>query len=206
MLPTEVQEGLARRFRRQAETAIQRGSPLYVELLHQMATDILAAGPTWAIVAPDPDEPDLSALPLRLLAGVHRLVLSGEAPQLAGYYPSTGGTGSPRAVWPALRRRLEERRADLHELTRRPHQTNEVARCAALLPAFLEVAARTRLPLRMLELGASAGLALNWHRYRYEQGPFGFGPARSGVRISGRLRLRSSARRRPGGARPARGL
>jgi hypothetical protein len=52
-------------------------------------------------------------------------------------------------------------------------QTNEVGRCASLLPGFLEVAHSTRLPLRVLELGTSAGLNLRWDHYRYEGGAAG---------------------------------
>jgi len=54
-------------------------------------------------------------------------------------------------------------------------QTNEVTRCCALLPGFIEIARATGLPLRLLEIGCSAGLNLRWDRYRYEtvRGPWG---------------------------------
>ena len=57
-------------------------------------------------------------------------------------------------------------------------QTNEVGRSAALLGGYLEIA-RLGLPLRILEVGASAGLNLLWDRYRYETGDQAFGPADS---------------------------
>ena len=62
-------------------------------------------------------------------------------------------------------------------------QTNEVRRCAALLTGFLTIASETALPLRVREIGASAGLNLNWHRYRYELGPHRWGDATSSVTI-----------------------
>ena len=46
-------------------------------------------------------------------------------------------------------------------------QTNEVGRCSALLPAFLEVARIAGRRLDLLELGPSAGLNLVFDRYRY---------------------------------------
>ncbi|MEY2404999.1 MAG: hypothetical protein QOD38_2550, partial [Acidimicrobiaceae bacterium] len=52
-------------------------------------------------------------------------------------------------------------------------QTNEVGRCASLLPGFLAVAESTGLPLRVLELGTSGGLNLRWDHYRYEGGAGG---------------------------------
>src|SRR5581483_11668964 len=52
-----------------------------------------------------------------------------------------------------------------------PHarlQTNEVARCANLLPAFEMVFERGgRKPLALVEIGASAGFNLYWDRYDY---------------------------------------
>jgi hypothetical protein len=62
-------------------------------------------------------------------------------------------------------------------------QTNEVARSRALLGGFLLVAEATRLPLRVLEFGASAGLNLRWDRYRYEIGDAHWGDESSPVRL-----------------------
>jgi hypothetical protein len=52
-------------------------------------------------------------------------------------------------------------------------QTNEVRRSAVLLPGFLTIAAETGLPLRILELGASAGLNQLWDRRHYRLGEIG---------------------------------
>ena len=121
---------------------------------------------------------------LQLMGAVHRLVLEGHAPELARFYPSAGGT--PDAT--PLRRRLidtiEQHGAVLPELMQRPIQTNEVGRSAALLVGFLTVARETGLPLRVLEIGASAGLNLRWDRYRYTGRPGEWGDPGSPVEIT----------------------
>lgn len=71
----------------------------------------------------------------------------------------------------------------MRELIQLPVQTNEVGRCAALLFGFLTVAGKDPPPLRLLEIGASAGLNLRWDRYRYEANGFAWGPADSQVRV-----------------------
>jgi len=62
-------------------------------------------------------------------------------------------------------------------------QTNEVGRSAALVGGFVEVARRSALPLRLLELGASAGLNLRWDRFWYDTGASTFGDPASAVRF-----------------------
>ena len=66
---------------------------------------------------------------------------------------------------------------------KRPVQTNEVGRSRALALGFLAVAAETGLPLRLLELGSSAGLNLRWDGFYYSAGGFAFGDAGSPVQF-----------------------
>jgi hypothetical protein len=107
------------------------------------------------------------------MGAVHRMVLEGRLPALEPHYPSVGGDGDAAAAWPVFRDALRENRPEIRELAGLGCQTNEVGRSAALLGGFLEVAHRTGLPLRLLELGASAGLNLRWDHYRYEAGRSG---------------------------------
>ncbi len=50
-------------------------------------------------------------------------------------------------------------------------QTNDIGRSRGLLPGFLESARRTGLPLRLLEIGASAGLNLRWDHFSFLEVP-----------------------------------
>ncbi len=174
--------------RAQAVACARLGSPLYAELLGRVADDVQAEGPAWDVLASHTSRDPGDAMGLRLMAAVHRLVLTGVAPQLAVHYPSVGGSAAPRDAWEAFRDVLVEHRHALHELVGRPCQTNEVGRSAALAPAFLHVAATTGLPLRLLEVGASAGLNLRWDHYRYaddSRGGTAWGDPASPVRITG---------------------
>ena len=65
-------------------------------------------------------------------------------------------------------------------------QTNEVQRCWALLPCFLELARRAGAQsVDLIELGPSAGLNLVWDRYRYRYLAGEWGPADSPLRLEG---------------------
>jgi hypothetical protein len=154
-----------RRLLRQAHSM---SSPLYTRLLERCAADVAAGGPTAAILRGHGDDPPDSALGLRLMAAVHRMVLGGRAPALAPFYPSVGGRADAESASPALLALLDENTETIRELVARPLQTNEVGRSQALLCGFLVVAASTGLPLRLLEIGASAGLNLRWDLYQYE--------------------------------------
>jgi hypothetical protein len=179
--PSEV---IANRLARQAVWCAELGSPLYASLLDASARDVEAEGPVWDVLAGFEEEHGGSALALRFMGAVHRLVLTGRLPELALHYPSAGGDGDAGAAWPAFLQAAVDRRSQIRDLLDRGCQTNEVARSAALLGGFLEVAHRTELPLRILEIGASAGLNLRWDRYRYESGSQGWGDPESPVRFT----------------------
>ncbi len=160
--------GTVEAFRLQAEFCGKLGSPLYAELLARAAEDIERDGPVAAVLDGWSGNPVPDALVLRLMGAVHRLVLDGAAPELARYYPSAGGIADGVAAWEAFRRVVTAHAAALRPALDEHVQTNEVRRSAALLGGFLTVAAERALPLRVLEIGSSAGLNLAWDHYRYE--------------------------------------
>src|SRR5579875_3165491 len=165
---------LADALRVQAKVCRQMGAPFYSALSERLAGDVDAGGPTATLLAAHRMTTVEAAVPLRLLGGVHRLVLAGLAPELSVHFPSTGGDGDAEAAWPALRALL----ADPPPLVR-----GALGRCAALVGGFLVVARDTGLPLRVRELGASAGLHLRFDRYWYEADGVGFGDPASPVRF-----------------------
>jgi len=163
-----VAAGVLEAFRLQAEFCASFGSPLYAQLLARAAEDIEQGGPVARLLDGWTGNPIPDALVLRLMGGVHRLVLDGAAPELARFYPSAGGTPAWPALWAAFEGVVEAHAATLRPALDRPVQTNEVRRSAALLGGFLTLSATHGLPLRVLEIGSSAGLNLCWDRYRYE--------------------------------------
>jgi hypothetical protein len=157
------------------------GSPFYDVLLTRAADDAHAGGPIAAVFDGYPHDPIMSAMALRLMGGMHRLVLEGRVPALAAHYASVGGDDDAERAWPIFRDWIAAHLDVARELLARGVQTNEVGRTAALLCGFLEVARRTALPLRCLEIGASAGLNLRWDRFRYESPDGAWGDAASPV-------------------------
>ena len=172
--------------RDQAAYCAAMGSPLYAHLLERAAADAEAGGPVQALLEPF-DAPNIraDALALRLMAAVHRLVLTGAAPRLAAHYPTAGGSAGLDGAWDAFRDVLAQQAERLGPLVAMPCQTNEIGRCAALAFGFLELAATYGLPLRLLEVGASAGLNLRFDHFRYGGGGASWGPAASPVDLSG---------------------
>lgn len=121
---------------------------------------------------------------LRLQAALHHLVLSGRAPELATFYPSAGGTRPPDGVWPVAREALTEHAGWVGERLRRTVQTNEPGRAAVLFSALLWLAHCHSLPVRLLEIGASAGLNLLADRFCYVVEGAVLGEPTSPVRFS----------------------
>ena len=159
---------LASLCRRQAQACAELGSPFYSRLLERVADDVLAGGPAAVVLAGHEADPTPSVVALRLMGGVHRLVLQRRAPALATSYPSVGGAGDPDAAWPAFRDVLAEHVDELREQLARAPQTNEVGRSAVLAGGLAHVVAWRSAPVRLVEIGASGGLNLRVDRFRVE--------------------------------------
>ncbi len=145
------------------------GSHLYATILGAMADDVRAGGICARVLEPWADNAMADAIPLRFLAAVHALALTGEAPELASHYPSAGGTHTGDPV-PAFLATVEAHLDGIEAAMGLSVQTNEVGRATSLLGGFHAVARRWGLPLRQLEVGASAGLLLRWDRFDYRVG------------------------------------
>ncbi|MET0999064.1 MAG: DUF2332 domain-containing protein [Marmoricola sp.] len=171
-------------FRRQARSCAELGSPMYAELLDHLAEDLEAGGPTAEVLEGHEDDPGRSALALRLLGSVHRLVLERRAGALAAYYPSVGGTWEPEGGVPAFLALLDSEPDVVREWLDRPPQTNEVGRSAALMGGLLHLPTAERGAVRLFEIGSSGGLNLLADQYEYvdDSGQL-FGRRRSPVRL-----------------------
>lgn len=103
--------------------------------------------------------PGGDSVPLRLAGGLHALVLTGRAPDLALAYRR----GDPSAA--LLLDSIAAHENFLMGWLDSPPQTNEVARSAAIIAAARFLTALYPRPIAALELGSSAGLNLNFWRY-----------------------------------------
>jgi hypothetical protein len=173
-------QAIAAQLQWQADACRMIGSELYAALLERAVADVGEGGPAWEILRGHEKDPRFSVLGLRLMGGVNRLVLTGREPDLAAAY----GAGDLTTAWDRFHDALRRNATELRDSLDRPVQTNEVARCAALIFGFLTVVAETGLPLRLLEVGASAGLNLRWNRFRYQADGFCWGSEDSPVELT----------------------
>lgn len=171
----------------QADSCDQLGSPFSGALLRRAAGDLDRGGPAARLVAPwrDLSRRDLlsAAIPLRLLGALHERVLSGEAPGLTQAYPREGRAPDPDVAWVEALAVMEAHFDVLAAFMDHEPQTNEVRRSICLAPGFIAAARGHGLPIRALELGASAGLNLSWDRFWYRFGATTWGDPASPVRL-----------------------
>jgi hypothetical protein len=146
---------VAQRYRRFAEWEARDRSPLYQELALGVAGD------------------------RGLLALLERLPPARQQPNL--FFAAVQYRGGPQPDFPAFRA-FVLRHADqvVATMAARRTQTNEVGRCALLLPLLAALPG----PLALVEVGASAGLCLLPDRYAYDYGGATVGDPASPVRLA----------------------
>lgn len=169
-------ETVRQSFLRQAKSCDDLGSPFMARLCRLAAERLdqeTAVGRRILSWEGDPTG-TRDAVALRLAGCLHALVLSGADRELASVYPPNAADAD--ALWTACTSAFRRNEAFTLDRLRSAPQTNEVRRSGALLPGFLTIAKLFGQPLMLSEIGASAGLNLQWDRYRYRLGDFSWGP------------------------------
>ena len=176
-------DALAQVFNRFSKEAHVGGSPLYAFL-----ADTIANAPDLLTIASSATH---RPVPNLLFGAVHYLLLRGTDDELSSFYPSITRDSRPGIdAYPYFRQfcmKYEDEIQDL--LSSGLVQTNEVARCSYLLPAFAFIADdNPDFPLSIIDIGASAGLQLLWNLCSYDYGTKVVGDQSSPVRIKAEIR------------------
>ena len=184
----DAPEALVDALRWQGASCAAMGSPFSGALLDRVAVALIDRPSLRAAFAPwwnlSRQALFADAVALRWLGALHDLALEAPGDALAATYPGGGRPGDADRAWPLVLEAMDGNPARIVDFMRHEPQTNEVRRSAVLLPGFLTVAAQTSLPLRILELGASAGLNQLWDQRRYRLGELGeWGPPAARVRL-----------------------
>lgn len=107
-------------------------------------------------------------VPNLFLAAAHFFVLKNKSEQIAAYYPSVTGRQTeaiPFNLFKAFV--LQHQEGIISLLQHRIVQTNVLTRCNYLLPVFSNILSLTDKAATIIDIGASAGLNLNFDRYEY---------------------------------------
>ncbi len=168
-------------FRIQEHYCRTNASPIYADVCAALADGLTRATRTGARVLDWPGEPTRDAVPLRLIGGLHALVLSGADGPLADVF--AGRIAAPARIAAVVGDVLRDHDDALFPWLDGPPQTNEPGRSGALMTGLLAVAARFGPRLEVLEIGSSAGLNLLIDRYRIDLGGTVVGPVDSPVSI-----------------------
>ncbi|MFZ4689288.1 MAG: DUF2332 domain-containing protein [Polymorphobacter sp.] len=184
-MTTALPPAIAAAFAQQAGFCRQFAAPFTAAMCEAAALALDATSASGRAIIDWPGDAFADALMMRVTGGFNALVRAGQAPELACLYP-------PAALPPVAQLATvvcavladPARDAALLDWLAGPPQTNEVARSGVLFPGLMAVAAATRLPLRLFELGCSAGLNLNLDRFGYALGGISAGDPLSPVQLA----------------------
>jgi hypothetical protein len=160
-------------FRLQSRYCGELGSDFIRQLLSRAADDIEAGGIVARLTADWPGSPKADVVSLRLTGALHAAAITGRDAALTAEYPSARTDWSMDRLWPVTEAFLDRDEAWVRAFMTSPPQTNETGRSGALACGFMWLAERSSQPFHLLELGASAGLNLNWDRFAYAHPAWG---------------------------------
>jgi hypothetical protein len=172
-------DGGASELRRQAQVARAIGSPFVAAILDSGARQLARAPLTAAVFAHWSGDRAAAALAMRFNAALHALARRDTPARLGALYRGEHGE-----VDEAVAAALAQQDSFIAEWMQHTPQTNEVGRAGAILAALKVARARFDMPVELLEIGASAGLNLNLHRYAYHLGGLAAGDRESPVVIA----------------------
>lgn len=167
-------------FARQAIACDYLGSPFNARLCRLLGERLDAQTKFGKRILGWTGNPQGDALALRAAGAFHALKRQDRA-SLAPVYPPN--EVSDDGLWQALVGAMEREDAFLTAFLDSAPQTNEASRSNAILGGCLHIAARTKQPLDLYEIGSSAGLNLNFDRYHYDLGGREWGDPASQVEI-----------------------
>lgn len=149
--------------RLQAVACRHLGSLQYADLLEGVSSNYDVGGVMREVLHGVSERPIHDAVPLRLLAAVHRIALRGDAPRLAARYLSCGGDGTAVDIGDFLDVVTRHRPEVVGALAEQV-QTNETGRSVVLVAIAHWLPSIGIDEFDLLELGSSAGLNLLFDR------------------------------------------
>ncbi len=189
--PTDSRPGLVTLFDQQSRLAAEVGSPLCAQVCAAIGQDVADEGPSVGLLSDFQDARTGDMVPLRLQHALHRRALDGAEPELARFFPSLGGDmpePGDQDGWAQLRAAVVAAIAahptELRVLLDQIPQTNEPGRAAPLIGVLALASNAWSLPIRLHEIGCSAGLNLRADKFRVAtQDGVGVGPLDSPVQL-----------------------
>ena len=151
-------------FQRQSEACTALGSPFMGQLMRVLGEKIAPDRKLTNDIIEMPGQlgPEAASIPLRIAGALHALKLQDRA-GLANVYPPNDV--ADEALWSAIDNALNRETQFIEEFIQCPPQTNEIRRAACLIATSSWLSSQYALPMRLSELGASAGLNLMFDKF-----------------------------------------
>lgn len=172
-------------FRQQAEYCRNMNSPFTAIICDVIGERLADHNKVGAHILGWKGKPDAmnDSVPLRLAGALHALAMREYNPPLTALYPPSL-IPSKEAAWQVIENVLIEEETEILNWLDLPPQTNEVGRSAVLMGGLLVIAAETKMPLSLFELGASGGLNLILDSYGYRLGTVDSGKSSSQLQLT----------------------